>query len=190
MPIALAPFQVTATRHIPDGRDPLDFSYAAVSPYNRWNDQGVPAVYLAAGRDVCAAEYGRHLDASEIGNIPRAKRAVYEYGVDLRFVLDIRTSDAQAEVGLTPLTKILNRDDCRAAARIARGLDSRLEALLVPSVAFLDDMTRWSLVVYLDRTTSVEAFTSVRRVGTLSYTSSSTERLRRAFRWLARKLNG
>jgi RES domain-containing protein len=187
LPLALAPLQATATRHIPDGRDPLDFSYAAVSPLNRWNDQGVPAIYLAAGRDVCAAEYGRHLDASPVGKVPRAKRAVYEYEVNLRFVLDLRAADAQANVGLTPMTKFLDRDACRAAARRARSADSRLEALLVPSVAFLDDMTRWSLVVYLDRTTSLEAFGAVRRVGSLSYSPSPMEWLRQAVRSLTAK---
>jgi hypothetical protein len=138
---------------------------------------------------VCAAEYGRHLDASSIGKVPRAKRAVYEYAVDLRFVLDLRAAEAQAEVGLTPLTKFLDRDACRAAARTARGLDFRLEALLVPSVAFLDDTTRWSLVVYLDRTTPVEAFGPVRRVGSLNYSPSPLEWLRQAVRWLAAKLD-
>src|SRR5690349_1044247 len=84
------PRRFSALRHIPSGRSPFDFSYAAVSTRNRWNDPGVPAVYLASGIDVVTAEYARHLDQSPFGPAGRRARVVYSYDVSLEHVLDLR----------------------------------------------------------------------------------------------------
>jgi RES domain-containing protein len=178
---------VLAYRHIPAGRSPHDFTFAAVSSTNRWNDAGTPAVYLADGPDVCAAEYARHLDSSLIGKAGRNRRDVYEYDVRLNYTLDLRDPMIASRLGLGNIpSDFLDKQLCRQAARVARAADRDLEGLIVPSVAFLDDFSRCSLVVYLDRVSPSVAFLNVRRIGELGLRPSRLDRVHREA-WLARQ---
>lgn len=168
--VAPGPLVVTALRHVPRGRGALDFQYAAASASNRWNDQGVPTVYLAAGADVCIAEYARHLGTSAFGPGGRASRDLYAYDVTLHRVLDLTSPATTSSFGVVgPPAAFLDKNVCRRVAREARAADPALEALLAPSIAFLDDTTRWSLVVFLDRISPAEAFPAVRSMGALAY---------------------
>ncbi len=184
-----SPLRVHALRHIPDGRDPRDFGLAGLSATNRWNDPGTPTVYLGADRGVCAAEYARHLRGSPLGREGRLHRAVYDYEVVLGSVLDLRENSITTTLAVEDApTAFLDRSICRRLAREARAGDPRLCALLVPSVAFLDDPERWTLVVYLDRIDPDVAFPNVRRIGELEYREGRSRDARSLLRRVASRL--
>jgi hypothetical protein len=64
------------------------------------------------------------------------------------------------------MRRFLNPEVARATATFIRHTTS-VEALLVPSVAFLDDPTRWNLVLFLEKVPQdLNAFVSVTPAGT------------------------
>jgi RES domain-containing protein len=183
------PFSAIALRHVPRGKDPLDFHLAGVSPDNRWNEPGTPALYLAADLGVCSAENARHLAESPFGAVGRTGRDVYAIDVILESTIDLREESARQATGLDgPVSVFLDRARCRAAASIARKGDSTIQAVVVPSMAFLDDFNRWTLVVYLDRVDPGALISRVRYAGWIGYQPGLVTRLRALrFRFSARR---
>jgi RES domain-containing protein len=151
----LHPWSGVGFRHIPAGSayDVLDTRFAAVAADNRWNEAGEPTFYLAGDLGVALAEYARHLrdDAGLTGTRAVHERAVYQVRVRVHAVLDPRDPSVRSAIGFRGgARRFLNREVARATARYLRRTTAA-EALLVPSVAFLDDPTRWNLVLFLEK---------------------------------------
>jgi RES domain len=96
------------------------------------------------------AEFARHLAVDRGGALSPARRAVYELTVRLNRVVDLRDRHVLGLIG---------RDDapaCWLDVRIARAVATffrdtlAVEALLVPSVAYLDDDARFNVVAFLE----------------------------------------
>ncbi len=151
----LHPWRGTAIRHIPAHSrfDVLDTRFAGLAADNRWNEAGEPTLYLAGDLAVALAEYARHLrDDVGISGTPLIhERAVYQIDVRVDAVLDLRDPQIRSAIGLRGgARRFLDRGAARATARFLR-LTTSAEGLLVPSVAFLDDLSRWNLVLFLDK---------------------------------------
>jgi RES domain-containing protein len=108
---------------------------------NRWSASGEPTVYLASDGGVALAELARHLEQSP----PPA--ALWSIEVAFSSLLDLRAVCASPDVerGMW-----LDAPTCRALAGCVRGRWS-VEGIIVPSVAFLDDPTRSTLVIFTER---------------------------------------
>lgn len=151
----LAPWSGVTFRHIKTGAtyDVLDFRYAGRGADNRWNEPGEPTLYLAGDVGVVIAEFGRHFaDALSPALIPAtASRTVYRLDIVLDRVLDLRDPAVWRDLSLRDAPGcFLERGIARATARFLRRTTAA-QALLTPSVAFLDDLSRWVLVVFLDK---------------------------------------
>lgn len=149
------PWIGSAYRHIPDDPqfDVLDFRFAGFQPGNRWNARGEPTLYLAGDPGVLVAEWGRHLGAGFSGELPDrvAMRKVYQLHLRLDAVIDLRDWRHAHDAGVSdPLGWVLEKDRTRSIAQQLRNA-TPAQGILVPSVAFLDDLTRWNLVVFLDK---------------------------------------
>lgn len=151
----LTPWTGSALRHLSANApyDVIDFAYAARSRENRWNVAGQPTLYLAGDAGVLAAEWGRHPIDDRSSQVAHraAERTVYRLRLSLDAILDLRPPAIWSLLSLmdVPLC-FTNRAVARAAAAAVRE-GSRAQAILVPSVAFLDDLSRWNLVVFLDK---------------------------------------
>jgi RES domain-containing protein len=151
----LHPWSGTAIRHIPAGSrfDVLDTRFAGLAADNRWNEAGEPTFYLAGDLPVALAEYARHLreDVGTTHTPPVLERAVYQIEARIEALLDLRDPQVRSAIGLHGgARRFLDRGVARATARFLR-LTTSAEGLLVPSVAFLDDPSRWNLVLFLDK---------------------------------------
>lgn len=148
------PWIGTAYRHIPASstRDILDFRHAGRQPDNRWNTAGEPTLYLAGDPGILIAEWGRHFPLVFDANaLPVAiERSVYRLSLRLQRVVDLR-DPAAVKVWITANASpwFLDRDLTRIIAHSFR-TQGTVQALIVPSIAFPDDLTRWNLVVFLD----------------------------------------
>lgn len=137
--------RANASRHI------LDFQYAGAFAGNRWNEQGDPTLYLAGDPGVLVAEWGRQLHGSLSSDLigQTVEREVYRLYLRLDRVLDLRDRETSESLGIMDgLHQFTDRIVARATA--ARIRASGVQAMLVPSIAFLDDPSRWNLVVFLE----------------------------------------
>jgi RES domain-containing protein len=146
-----------AVRHIPDtpGKtyNIYDFSYCGKSNENRWNVAGESTLYLAKEKDVALAEYARHFQVDRTPGLAAKtyQRKVYRFQVKLEAILDLRNANVWTELSL------VNAPDCfkdkaiaRATAHFIRNTTT-VQAILVPSISFLDDMEQWCLVMFLEK---------------------------------------
>lgn len=133
---------------------------------NRWNAAGEPTRYLAGDRGVLLAEFARHLDVSS--DDQREERQVWRMTLQLDRVADLREPRGRAAFG-GPTDETDLRDPATAqalAARVREHPDA--QALLVPSMAFLDDPERWCLCLFADRVEGKPGrILGIERVGTL-----------------------
>lgn len=165
-----------ALRHVSahSNRDILDFQFAGMGKVNRWNLPGTRTLYLAGDRGVLIAEWGRHLDPrfpEDIVSASFAQRDVYQLQVRLDRILDLRDPEVASSLGLIDVPQsFLNIDRTRLAAHMVRST-TNAQGMLVPSVAFLDDMTRWNLVVFLEKmpTETYSWITEVKKIGPLHW---------------------
>ena len=154
MSLRVEPWQGTAFRHVPQGRRPLDTSRAGLGR-SRWSMPGQQTHYLASSREVAAAEWLRHLaDAGVAAGAAGASvppRDLWEVTCGLRRTIDFRDATNQAELSIDDMAKlVLDPVAARALATFVRSaLD--VEAIWVPSVAFLDRADQGNLVIFLDR---------------------------------------
>jgi RES domain-containing protein len=151
----LQPLITVAFRHLPDGAkyDVLDFSHAGASSRNRWNVVGESTLYLAGDRGVAIAEFARHIDRDrpQTTRGEEVKRRLYHLTIHLAAVLDLRLPEVWDVLALKgPPGCFLDLDVARATARFVR-VTTSAQAILVPSVAFLDDLTRGNVVVFLEK---------------------------------------
>jgi len=167
-----------AVRHLPDTPglklDVYDFSYCGRSAENRWNMAGSPTLYLAEGKKVALAEYARHFEDSRTPSLAGLtyRRKIFRFKVELEDVLDLRTASAWDRLSLT------GAPDCFKDIAVARATANFIrktttaQAILVPSMAFLDDLDRWCLVLFLEKLPAdpTEFLPSVRPAGVFAYT--------------------
>lgn len=170
----LTPWIGSSYRHINAQRhtDVLDFSYAGLYGRNRWNVPGEPTLYLAGDIGVAIAEWGRRFTLSFPGGAMKpVHRDVFRLHVRLDRVLDMRNPEVAQHL------KIDGGPDAFRDMLTAQAIGghvrrtTRAQAILVPSIAFLDDLTRWNLVIYLDKMPEETSswITRVERVGPLSW---------------------
>jgi hypothetical protein len=78
-------------------------------------------------------------------------RGVFRYQLRLDAVIDLRDSVNCDALGMPEHpARYMNPEIATWAASKLRK-DTPAQAMLVPSVAFLDDFTRWNLVVFLEK---------------------------------------
>jgi RES domain-containing protein len=112
---------------------------------HRWSEDGQPTLYVAGDEGVVLAELGRHW-SDEPGSV-----GIWKLELHLECVLDLRRADVRAILGGPSEPRDwLAVDHCRAAVRQVRDAGS-FDGIVVPSVAFLDDPSRWNAVVFLER---------------------------------------
>lgn len=155
------PWTGVAYRHIPAGasRSILDDAYLGRSSGNRWNEAGTPAYYFASDLAVVVAEYARHIATELPDGVPqRLARSLWRVEISLARTLDLRDPRTIEAMGSGPLEDwILDTRATQAAASYLR-TQAGIQALIVPSVAFLDRMDRYNVVVYRDRIEPGAAF--------------------------------
>ena len=133
---------------------PLDFRFAGYGQANRWNYPGEPTLYLASDAGLATAEFARHISSEchpGMAVLPLRRRLV-RLRLELEAVLGFCDPDAwQSLGGLKDAPNcFLDRAIARAAARYVR-TSTPAVAMRVPSVASLDDLSRFTLVVFLDK---------------------------------------
>lgn len=153
----IAPWVGYAVRHIPDtpgkSYDVYDFRYSGKSNENRWNIAGEPTLYLAKEKNVALAEYARHFKVDRTPELATQtyRRQVFRFRVELEYVLDLRNPKVWAELSLE------KAPDCFKDKVIARSTANFIrnttltQAIIVPSVAFLDNLEQWCLVLFLEK---------------------------------------
>ncbi len=151
----LQPWQGEAVRHIPKltQYDIYDFSYAGRSAENRWNQQGEPTLYLAKGKNVALAEYARHFQVDRSPKLAQQiqERDLYRFDVRLERVVNLSDVDVWQELSLTNAPDCFkNQDVARACANFIR-YTTPATAVFVPSMAFLDNLEQWCLVLFLEK---------------------------------------
>jgi RES domain-containing protein len=115
---------------------------------NRWNADGEPTVYLAGDVGVALAEIGRHWQDGS------AAVRLWQVRVRLDRALDLRRPDGRAAAGVPDDPRwFLDRRRCQELA--ARFRRAGHDGLIVPSVAFLDELERWNAVIFADRVQSL-----------------------------------
>lgn len=144
-----------ALRHIPAGSplDVLDFRYAGRGADNRWNEPGSPTLYLAGDEGVLIAEWGRHFETNRTIQLQQmtVERSIYSLELSIDHVLDVRSEEVFNSLSID------NAPYCFADIHVARATahfvrsTTEAQALLVPSMGFLDHLERWCLVAVLEK---------------------------------------
>lgn len=147
------PWFGAAFRHIPAGSPTgvLDFRFAGRSPSNRWNRRGDPTLYLASDQAVALAGFARHLQQDGPSTGQSVERALFRIQVSVDALLDLADSSVREVLRLENAPHcFLDQDVARSTAEFLRHATTA-QALLVPSMAFLDAPDRWVLVLFLDK---------------------------------------
>lgn len=151
----LQPWAGSAFRHLPRDAsfDVLDFRWAGRAATNRWNERGELTLYLAGDVGVVIAEFARHMT----GDRPPAlspdtiERIVYRLDLTLESVIDLRVPAVWSALSLDTAPRyFLDIQTARATAHFLRATTSA-QGIVVPSVAFLDNLERWCLVLFLEK---------------------------------------
>jgi RES domain-containing protein len=144
-----------AYRHVPTA-DPaavLDTQPSALRGVGRWHSSGEHTLYLAGDRAIVLAEFARHMLDQRPAGATRGLRVrhIFQLRVDLERVVDLREPAVRdaLRIGDDPAWI---RDIARthAVAGVLRH-DSPAQALLVPSMAFVDQPERWNLVIFREK---------------------------------------
>jgi RES domain-containing protein len=141
-------------RHRPAGstRSVLDDTHLGIANDNRWSEAGVRAYYFASDVGLVAAEHARHIATDVLGgHAERLERSVFRVPISLERVLRLTDPAVVVAMGAGPInTWILDLASTQAAASYLVSQVARLQGLIVPSVAFLDQPDRFNVVVYRD----------------------------------------
>jgi RES domain-containing protein len=143
-----------AIRHIPDiaNNNVYDFSYCALSRNNRWNVQGEPTLYLAKDKGVAAGEFARHFSDNRSQALTKKiqRRQIWRFTVKLNRTLNLCDLKVCSALSLSDAPYCFR--DKRVAGSTANFLRSSLkvDAIFVPSMVFIDDLSKWCLVIFLE----------------------------------------
>lgn len=153
---SIQPWSGYAVRHIPDAPgmhfDIYDFRYCGRSNENRWNVAGEPTLYLAKDKDVALAEYARHFHVDRTPGLAAHtyRRKVYRFQVALDATLNLCHPSVCTALSLTNVPDCFrDKSVARAVAHFIRNTTST-QAIFVPSMAFLDNLEQWCLVLFLE----------------------------------------
>ncbi len=148
------PWRGHAVRHIPEvATDVYDFSRADLAADNRWNYQGEPTLYLASERDVALVEYARHFKVERAEGLLKQvrPRKVFRFEVRLEETLDLRTSAVCQALSLQDFPNcLLKKNYTRAVGTFVRHTTDAV-ACFAPSMGFLDQLQKWTLILFLDK---------------------------------------
>lgn len=146
----IKPWHGTAVRHIPDGNDVLDFSLCGLSSENRWNLPGEPTLYLAGSKQVALGEYSRHYKENRSPKLYKTiqKRRIWNLELSLNKTVDLCDPLVFGEFPDAPGC-FKNIKNARSVVALFRNM-YKVEAVFVPSMVFLDDLTKWCLVLFLE----------------------------------------
>jgi RES domain-containing protein len=140
--------------HVPDepDADPLDPEFSARSEENRWNEKSQPTLYFANDVSTLLAECARHLETGE--SDPTAciteRRRIFAIDFSLEATLDLRDDRVLATLEIDGAPRaFLDRSVARAIANRCRR-EFAAQAIIAPSMAFLDNPSRWNLVCFVD----------------------------------------
>jgi RES domain-containing protein len=131
----------------------LDFSFLGLSRTNRWSVYGEKTLYLAGDIGVAVSEWGRYV---ETGRTPLlghqvVTRTVYRLDVTVDRLLDLRDREVWSDLSLTNAPAcFLDMSIARATAHFIRRT-TEAQGLFVPSVAMLDKLDRWNLVLFIEK---------------------------------------
>ena len=147
-PAVAAPFTRVAVCSGP-ATDRLEIADLVTTEANRWSGAGEPTLYLAGDMGTALAEVGRHWEPGP------GRLCLWHVHLDLRAAVDLRRPDVRSAVGVPDDPRwFLDRGRCRdMAARLRR---DGSDGLIVPSVAFLDDLSRWNAVVFVDQASGLQ----------------------------------
>lgn len=153
----ICPWAGYAVRHIPDtpgkSSDVYDFRYSGRSNENRWNVAGEPTLYLAKEKNVALAEYARHFKVERTPELAARtyRRKAFRFQVKLEYVLDLTIPEAWADLSLENAPECFkDKTIARSTANFIRNTTSA-QAIIVPSIAFLDNLEQWCLVLFLEK---------------------------------------
>lgn len=153
----IKPWSGYAIRHLPAASginiDPLNFTYCGKSDENRWNVKGEPTLYLASEKGVALAEFARHFKENRIDGLAAKlhKRKVFRFKIKLEQTLNLCDPKICELFSLTEAPScFMNAKIARATANFLRNATS-IQAIFVPSVAFMDDISKWCLVIFLEK---------------------------------------
>jgi len=107
---------------------------------NRWSQSGQPTIYLSEDPAVALAEFARHWDG-------RSPSALWRVRVRTEKIADLTGAAGGAP---SDPRWVLDPDRCLAVAEDLRSM-RHYAGIKVPSVAFLDDLAHWNLVLFADR---------------------------------------
>lgn len=146
----ITPWKGYTFRHIPDGNEVLDFSLCGLSKENRWNSPGEPTLYLAGSKQIALGEYSRHYQENRRYQLSKKtqRRDFYRLEVQLERTINLCNPDVYTNFPGAP--------DCFKAIKTARTVTAlfrnmfKIEAVFVPSMVFLDDLSKWCLVLFLE----------------------------------------
>jgi RES domain-containing protein len=144
-----------AWRHIPAGSPfgVLDFRFAGRAAENRWNEPGQPTLYLAGDEGVLIAEWGRHFATQRSAQLRQmtVERSTFSLELSIDHVLDLRREEVCRSLSIENAPYcFVEMEIARATAHFIRRT-TEAQALLVPSMGFLDDLERWCLVAFLEK---------------------------------------
>jgi RES domain-containing protein len=142
-------------RHIPANSPfgALDTRFAGRVGDNRWNQAGDPTFYIASDEHVAPGEFARHFRERQDPTVgPLAiERAVFQLDVRLEAVLDLRQSRVRTALGLRGgVRRFLDLEVARATVTFIRRT-TPAEAVLVPTMAFIEDAQCWNLVLFREK---------------------------------------
>lgn len=143
-----------AVRHIPDiaGNRVYDFSYCALARNNRWKVQGEPTLYLAKDKAVATDEFARHFSENRSQALAEKiqRRQIWRFKVRLNRTLNLCDLKVCKALSLTDAPYCF--EDKRVSRSTANFLRNSLkvDAIFVPSMVFLDDLSKWCLVIFLE----------------------------------------
>jgi len=148
------PWTGSAFRHVPAGvgAQVVDRGHASRSTTNRWNKAGQRTLYLAGDEGVLVAEWVRHFKTALTESLLPlvAGREVYRLDLALGATLDLRDPEVCALLHLDCAPSCFaDVEVARAAATFIRAAVG-VQGISVPSLAFPDDLDRWSLVLFLE----------------------------------------
>ena len=135
--------------HVPDGGPFSPRELARSDEPERWSGPRQPTIYLAGDVGVAIAELGRH--TPHLPTEAPDRRRLLRIAATFDRVLDLTRPEVLRALALDAGPgQFVDRDHARAVATEIRE-SGDCEALLVPSVAFLDQPWRWNLVVFAER---------------------------------------
>lgn len=138
-------------RHVPSDDPRVAVATDASTTHaGRWHSLGQETLYLAGDHPLVIAEYARHIPATHPLDFTRlfATRSILQIHARIPRVIDIRDPEVCQLLGVDQDPAWIR--DVAHTRRIATmiRMDTDASGIIVPSMAFLDDATRWNLVLF------------------------------------------